>query len=154
MRRIALTDVPETEYRSPKGVFCQLSKEISMHLGARENEPHRHPFELEYAVVPPGKRHCPYHAHTAQTELYHIVSGSGKARHPGGLEELKAGDTIIFPPGEAHQIINDSEEPLAYWVIADNPPRDGAYYPDSDKWYLPPIGDFRFTQVDYHDGEE
>ena len=84
-------------------------------------------------TLPPGKRFCPYHSHTAEHELYVVVSGRGEMRHPGGLEPMGPGDSFHFPPGEAHQVINSGTDPLVYYVIANNVLSDDCYYPDSDK---------------------
>jgi uncharacterized cupin superfamily protein len=69
---------------------------------------------------------------------------------------LRAGDVVIHPPGEAHQIANAStDEDLVYWLVADNPPVDYWHYPDSKKWGLrAPRKFFRPDDVDCWEGEE
>lgn len=76
-------------------------------------------------------------------------------RHPGGTEPIRAGDTFVFPPGEAHQLLNPSDVPLVYYVIANNVPSDDCYYPDSGKWAIQSVDQvIRFIPVGYYDGEE
>jgi uncharacterized cupin superfamily protein len=107
--------------------------------------------------VPPGASSCPYHAHSGQSELYLVLSGSGKFRSPGGLTDLNSGDAVYCGPGEPHQIINDGEKDLVFYIIADNPVGESCYYPDSDKWGLPEnlSGPFlKGIAVGYFDGEE
>src|SRR5436853_540089 len=77
---------------------------------------------------------CPYHSHSAESELYLVVSGNGTVRDKDGLTDVGAGDAFFFGPGEAHQLTNAGEEDLVYYVVADNPLGDGCYYPDSGKW--------------------
>ena len=68
---------------------------------------------------------------------------------------MKAGDAFMHPPLEAHQLINTGRRDLVFYLIADNPPVDIFYYPDSDKWGMRPQGKFfRLKETPYHDGEE
>ena len=77
---------------------------------------------------------------------------------PGGaLPDLKGLrlDYLVFPPGEAHQIINNGSEDLIYIVIADQPQADVIRYPDSGKWLVKPQRKcFEMTETDYFKGEE
>jgi uncharacterized cupin superfamily protein len=159
MRKISLRDVPDEAWKSPKGTYQGSGKEISVALGRDPNSAeaiHRHPFDVELARVPPGKKHCPYHAHSAQWEFYHVVSGRGAVRTEEGLISIAPGDAFIFPPGEAHQLINDGTEDLVLYVVADNPVGESCYYPDSQKWLVrsPERRLIRSEALDYHDGEE
>src|SRR5438445_29256 len=83
MRKVNLKDIPEKERKSPKGKFGRASKNISVALG-REPESldlsKRHPFDLALVRIPKGKSLCPYHAHSAESELYLVVSGRGSNR--------------------------------------------------------------------------
>ena len=63
-----------------------------------------------------------------------VVSGKGSVRHRDGTTELVPGDAFIFGPDEPHQLLNAGREDLVYYVIADNPIGDSAYFPDSGKW--------------------
>ena len=94
----------------------------------------RHPFDLEWNRVPPGKCNYPYHAHSAQWELYLVVSGKGNVRHKDGIIEVVPGDAFIFGPDEPHQLSNSGTEDFIFYVIADNPIGESSYEPDSGKW--------------------
>ena len=162
MRKANLKDIPEQERKSPKGKFGRFMKHISIALG-REPESldlsKRHPFDLEWNRVPPGKPNFPYHAHSAQWELYLVISGKGSVRHKDGATEVIAGDAFIFGPDEPHQLINSGEEDFVYYVIADNPIGESAYYPDSKKWKMnkSSAGDrvvVKGEETNYFDGEE
>src|SRR4030081_3589073 len=137
MRKVNLKDIKERERQSPKGKFGRRMKEISVALG-REPESldlmKRHPFDLALVRIPKGKSLCPYHSHSAESELYLVVSGQGSIRDKAGSTSVSAGDAFFFGPGEAHQLTNAGEEDFVYYVIADNPVGDSCYYPDSGKF--------------------
>ena len=157
MEKINLADLPWEEDRSPKGAHHSFSKEISKALGAGRNAWPKtgHPFDLSLVRVPSGKSVCPFHSHTAQHELFVILSGEGTVRANDERHAVKAGDAFIHPPGEAHQILNTGTDDLVFYIVADNPPVDIFHYPDSGKWGLRPHGKFfRLTETDYFDGEE
>jgi uncharacterized cupin superfamily protein len=89
-----------------------------------------------YDVVPPGKRSCPFHSHRAEEEMFFILRGTGTLRYGGESRKIRAGDVICCPTGgpeTAHQIINDSEAPLAYLSISTMMPAEVCEYPDSGK---------------------
>jgi uncharacterized cupin superfamily protein len=109
--------------------------------------------------VPAGKHNFPYHAHSAQWELYLIVSGQGTVRHKNGTTEISGGDAFIFGPDEAHQLSNTGSQDLVYYVIADNPIGESAYYPDSKKWKANRSSPtdrvvIKGAETGYFDGEE
>jgi uncharacterized cupin superfamily protein len=145
MRKVNLTEIAETEDKSPKGKYHSFYKGVSLALGRDDTSrdlDKRHPFDLEYMRLPAGATNYPYHSHSAQWEFYVVV----------------AGDAFLFQPTEAHQISNPGPEDLVYYVIADNPIGECCYYPDSKKWLvaretslkkLVPDG-----QVKYYEDEE
>jgi uncharacterized cupin superfamily protein len=166
MRKVNLKDIAEKEKRSPKGKFHRFMKNISIALG-REPESldlaKRHPFDLALVRIPKGKSLCPYHLHSAESELYLVVSGRGSVRDKDGSTIVTEGDAFFFQPGEAHQLTNAGDGDFVYYVIADNPRSGGStgdscFYPDSGKWA---VVNERFEEVmvkgnetDYFDGEE
>ena len=147
---------------SPAGKFSSSSKLISEALGrdpASRDLDKRHPFDVEMCRIPPGKTVCPYHAHSAQWELYLVVSGTGQVRHEDGTTEVAAGDAFIFRPTEAHTLSNAGDAAFVYYVIADNPVGDCCYYPDSNKISFRKLDGSRDlyrqgVEADYYDGEE
>jgi uncharacterized cupin superfamily protein len=145
-------------WSSPKGKFRGTSKELSIALGAKRNTPSGlggHPFDLEFGRLAPGECGCPFHSHATQWELYYFLSGTGTVRTTEGLAPVAAGDIVLHPPGEAHQFTNTGATDLLYYLVADNPPLDVWYYPDSNKWgHSSPRKFFRATDADYWDGEE
>jgi uncharacterized cupin superfamily protein len=133
--QVNLSQVPvEENPPSPCGRFRSFSQNISIALGHIkdcDSKANSHPFDLEICRVPPGVSSSPYHAHSGQSELYLVLSGSGKFRSPAGPTELTVGDAVYCGPGEPHQIINDGEEDLVFYIIADNPVGETCYYSDT-----------------------
>jgi uncharacterized cupin superfamily protein len=157
-RKLQQDALPWEHWESPAKRFRGASKELSIALGAVRNAPPHeggHPFDLEVNKLAPGDRGCPFHSHAAQSELFLILSGTGTVRTPEGRFEVRAGDAILHPPGEAHDLTNTGSHELLYFLIADNPPVDIWHYPDSDKWgFRPPRKIFRAAEIDYWAGEE
>lgn len=113
-----------------------------------------------YDIVPPGKRSCPFHSHRAEEEMFFIVRGRGTLRFGSETRPIRAGDVICCPTGgpeTAHQIINDSDEDLAYLSISTMKPVEVCEYPDSGKVAAYGGGVRHITRrdagVDYWDGE-
>src|ERR1700746_3868122 len=107
MRKVSLSEIKEVTWRSPGGKYAVSFKGISEALGRDPNSldlSKRHAFDLEWNRVPPGKRNFPYHAHSAQWELYLIITGKGSVRHKDGTTEVVIGDAFIFEPDEQHKI--------------------------------------------------
>lgn len=159
MRKINLKEIEELTWSSPQGKFAGAGKGISVALGGDSSSSDlrtRHPFDLELLRIPPGQTPYPYHLHSAQWELYHVLSGRGLVRHEQGTTAIASGDAFVFKPGEAHQLRNESAEDLVVLVVADNPIGESCYYPDSKKWLVrsPERRLLRGEALDYFDGEE
>ena len=159
MNKINTNEIVEESWSSPKGKFAGAYKGISLALGRKEHSTdlkERHPFDVEITRLPPGKMNSPYHSHSAQWEFYLVISGTGKVRHKDGTTAVEPGDAFIFPPDEPHQIINDGEEDLVFYVVADNPMGESCHYPDSGKWLVrsPERRLIRSESLEYLDGEE
>jgi uncharacterized cupin superfamily protein len=162
VRKVNLNEIKEEAWQSPGGKYAVSFKGVSETLGRDLNSldlSKRHPFDLEWNRVPPGKRNFPHHAHSAQWELYLVVSGNGSVRHKDGTTEVVAGDAFIFGPNEPHQLSNSGHEDLVYYVIADNPIGESAYFPDSGKWKVNRSSSadrvvVKGKETDYFEGEE
>lgn len=158
MNKINLAEVPIEERRSPKGRFHLLSQDISRALTGANGlgkSGLTQPFEVELVRLPPRAVNWPFHSHSAQWEFYLIVSGRGEVRTKEGMFDVREGDCVIHPPGEAHQIKNTAAVDLVYYVIGDNPPSDVCHYPDTNKWAVPGLErPVRIQAADYYDGEE
>ena len=159
MRKVKESEVPKDIRKSPKGAFALTRQHVSLKLGGIANVGTYgggHPFDIELTTIPAGKKNYPYHAHVSQWEYYIIISGRGRfLDNDRAWHTIEVGDHLICPPGEAHQIENDGDVDLVFYVIADNPLADVASYPNTDKRYLRPENKLiQFTEADYYAGEE
>jgi uncharacterized cupin superfamily protein len=111
--------------------------------------------------TPPGEKLWPYHWELGCEEFAVVVSGTPTLRTPDGERVLAPGDVVSFPEGEpgAHQLWNDSDEPLRVLIGST---KSGVYvagYPDSGKVLLdvPSHGLRKMLrdspELDYWDGE-
>jgi uncharacterized cupin superfamily protein len=111
--------------------------------------------------LPPGQSNCPYHYEYGNEEWLVVLEGKLTVRHPGGEEELDAGDVVCFPDGPegAHRLTNGTDATVRVLMLSTMIEPSAAVYPDSDKIGIWP-GDKRDTimvrresSVDYWDGE-
>jgi uncharacterized cupin superfamily protein len=68
--------------------------------------------------------------------MFFIVRGTGTLRYGDETRKIRAGDFICCPvggPETAHQIVNDSNEELAYISVSTMMPAEVCEYPDSKK---------------------
>ena len=128
-RRVVNIDELELEHGANGEQFEWNGARIGPRLGARD-------LGYSYDVIPPGKRGCPFHSHRAEEEMFFIVRGTGTLRYGAERRKVRAGDFICCPvggPETAHQIINDSDEELAYISVSTMMPAEVCEYPDSGK---------------------
>jgi uncharacterized cupin superfamily protein len=137
MKHVQVDNVPWFEWTSPTGKFAGAGRPVSEALGAipgatiAKGGPQ---FDLEMGQLAPGKSCCPFHRHSAQSECYYTLKGTGEMRHGEQRRKLQLGDVALHPPGSSHQIINTGDTDLIYYLVADNPLTEFCYYPDSNKW--------------------
>lgn len=140
--------------------FGGQRKRVGLKIGAEK-------LGYSFFKVPPGKTSFPYHTHTGNEEMIHIIEGAGTLRF--GKEELQvtAGDVIACPPGSdyPHQLINTGAADLTYLVVSTMEYPDISQYPDSNKIGAyestagGPVQGFRALyvrdkNVNYYDGED
>lgn len=127
--KVVNLDELELERFDKGGSFACDSVRVGALLGARD-------LGYSYDVVPPGKRACPFHSHRGQEEMFFIVKGRGTLRYGAETRPVRAGDVICCPTGgpeTAHQIVNDSDEDLAYLSVSTMTYPEICEYPDSGK---------------------
>jgi len=85
--------------------------------------------------VPPRQSTFPYHYELGNDELLVVVNGRPTLRSPEGERELRPGDCVLFPSGPegAHQLRNDSDEPVRVLLVSNLALPRGAVQVDSDK---------------------
>src|SRR5207247_11450209 len=99
MRKVNINEIKEEAWQSPGGKYAVSFKGISEALGrepASLDLSKRHPFDLEWNRVPPGKPNFPYHAHSAQWEIYLVVTGQGTVRHKDDRTEVRVDDAFFL----------------------------------------------------------
>jgi uncharacterized cupin superfamily protein len=114
--------------------------------------------------VPPGEAAYPYHLHLVEEELVVVLEGRPSLRDPSGWRELREGEVVAFPAGEAgaHQIANRTDHVVRLLSISTAGVPDVILQLDSGKlgayerrpeggglreWYR------RSDAVDYWEGE-
>jgi uncharacterized cupin superfamily protein len=112
--------------------------------------------------LPAGARSFPYHYEYPEEEWLICLVGRPTLRTPDGERQLDAGEVVCFPTGPtgAHQVRNDSDEPVRVLILSTMSYPAVAVYPDSGKVLVVPEpgGEGRaiFRQddgVDYWEGE-
>ena len=161
MNVVHFPTLPADERHSPTRKFHSFCQNLSLALDGKRDIGTwggGHPFDVQIRRIPAGAAVCPHHAHFAQWELFLVRRGEGTVRVGDATHPVCAGDVFIHPPNEAHQLTNTGSDDLEVLIVADNPPVDGCYYPDSDKWALrtpgAPVAFFRAEPVDYFAGED
>lgn len=61
---------------------------------------------LAEATVPAG-RSTDAHFHHVAEEIYHFISGAGRLRLGAEERAVRAGDTVVIPPGVEHKLWAD-----------------------------------------------
>ena len=67
---------------------------------------------VEIPVPQPGDAPRIAHYHQGFEECIYVLEGEGNTWTESGEHPLKAGDTILIPPGEKHFTRNTGNEPL------------------------------------------
>ena len=76
----------------------------------------------EIPVPQPGESPRGPHQHSDHEECIFVISGKGTTFADSGEYSLKAGDTLLIPPGEKHVTRNTGNEPLlllCFFPVAD-----------------------------------
>jgi mannose-6-phosphate isomerase-like protein (cupin superfamily) len=66
---------------------------------------------LAEATVPAGGSTIE-HFHRTSEEIYLFTSGMGRMRLGDQESDVRAGDTVVIPPGVRHKLDNEGEDPL------------------------------------------
>jgi len=91
-------------------------------------------FGVNLTRLLPGASSALRHAHSKQDELVYILQGRPLLHTDEGLTELGPGMCAGFRAGRgnAHRLVNHSQEDVLYLEIGDRTPGDSATYPDDD----------------------
>jgi len=158
MKQIVNLDTAKMLKRGNGGRFEVEFASLTQTLGAEK-------LGVSLAILAPGKRAFPRHAHHANEEMMFILEGTGTYHYGNDSAPVRAGDLIAAPAGDAstaHQIENTSGKPMKYLTFSTMIAPEVVEYPDSGK-FLVSSGSgpdrFRFigragTSLDYFDGED
>ena len=108
-------------------------------------------FGVNLTRLAPGAMSSVRHAHTTQDELVYILEGRPTLITDAGETELAPGMCAGFKAatGDAHHLVNRSDDDVVYLEIGDRTAGDSASYPDDDlKAVLVAPGQWRFTHKD------
>ena len=91
-------------------------------------------FGVNLTRLAPGAISALRHAHSKQDELVYILEGRPTLHTDEGFTELGPGMCAGFKAGSgnAHRLVNRSQEDVLYLEIGDRTPGDSATYADDD----------------------
>jgi uncharacterized cupin superfamily protein len=91
-------------------------------------------FGVNLTRLLPGATSALRHAHSKQDELVYILQGRPTLHTDEGRTELSPGMCAGFKAGSgnAHHLVNHSQEDVLYLEIGDRTSGDSASYPDDD----------------------
>src|SRR5918997_2977280 len=128
MPRVNIAD-PEFVYdpEDPEGYKAGLFR-FGRRLGAEQTG-------TSVYELPPGQAVCPYHYEYGEEECLLVLSGPPSLRTPEGISQLEPWDVVFFPigPEGAHQIRNETADPVRVMMWSQVITPTATAYPDSDK---------------------
>jgi uncharacterized cupin superfamily protein len=85
--------------------------------------------------LPPRQAICPYHYEYGEEEWAMVLSGRPSLRTPDGIAQLDPWDVVFFPkgPAGAHQLRNETDDPVRVLMWSQIVHPSASAYPDSDK---------------------
>src|SRR5580700_2158862 len=103
-------------------------------------------FGVNLTRIAPGGSSALRHAHAKQDEFVYILEGRPTLITDAGRAPLNAGMCAGFKggSGDAHHLVNETEEDVVYLEIGDRTPGDGVVYPDDDLAAVAVDGKWRF----------
>lgn len=96
-------------------------------------------FGVNRVTMAPGTASALRHAHTRQDEFVYILEGSPVLVTNAGETQLSPGMCAGFRAGsgDAHHLLNRSQEVVVYLEVGDRTPGDAVSYPDDDLMAVP-----------------
>jgi uncharacterized cupin superfamily protein len=130
---VRAADVP------PRTIASNYPEPFFSRMKGREKRPLGDVFGLENFGVNltrliPGGQSALRHAHTVQDEFVYILEGRPTLITDAGRTELAPGMCAGFKggSGDAHHLVNETNEDVVYLEIGDRLPGDTGSYPDDD----------------------
>jgi uncharacterized cupin superfamily protein len=109
-----------------------------------------HNFGVNLTTLKPGAVSALRHAHTLQDEFVYVLQGRPTLVTDAGRTPLAPGLCAGFAAGtgDAHQLVNETDEDVLYLEVGDRTPGDSASYPDDDLQALAVDGRWTFLHKD------
>ena len=107
-------------------------------------------FGVNVTRLAPGGLSSFRHAHTRQDEFVYVLAGAPTLITNRGETVLAPGMCAGFPAasGDAHQLVNRTDEDVVYLEVGDRTPGDTVDYPEEDLAGAIVDGEWRFTHKD------
>ena len=107
-------------------------------------------FGVNLTRLAPGAVSALRHAHTRQDEFVYILQGHPTLHTDEGLTPMAPGDCAGFAAGSgnAHCLINQTEQEVVYLEVGDRTAGDEGRYPDDDLQALRIDNQWRFAHKD------
>jgi uncharacterized cupin superfamily protein len=107
-------------------------------------------FGVNLTRLAPGAVSALRHAHSRQDEFIYVLQGCPTLCTDAGPTRLAPGMCAGFRAGsgDAHRLINETDEEVVYLEIGDRTPGDEVSYPDDDLQALLVDGKWRFARKD------
>lgn len=107
-------------------------------------------FGVNLTRLAPGAASALRHAHSRQDEFVYILHGHPTLHTDEGRTRLSPGMCAGFKAGSgnAHRLVNETQEEVAYLEVGDRTPGDEGSYPDDDLKALMVEGKWTFVHKD------
>jgi len=107
-------------------------------------------FGVNLTVLGPGAQSALRHAHSTQDEFIYVLQGDAILVTDIGETLLVAGTCAGFKAGtgDAHLLVNRSDEDFVYLEVGDRSAGDSVFYPDDDLQAVRVDGRWQFTRKD------
>jgi uncharacterized cupin superfamily protein len=130
---VLATDVPVRARRSvyPEPFASRMAGRSKRQLGEVFGLTN---FGVNLTSLAPGGSSALRHAHTRQDEFVYVLSGTATLHTDAGRMQLAPGMCAGFKAGtgDAHRLVNDTQQEVVYLEIGDRTAGDAATYPDDD----------------------
>ncbi len=129
-RIVNVADLPWHRCMRSEHVTVEF-KDPANHLGSTLSG-----FRIERLA--PGKQASPLHRHHLQEEMFLILGGTGVLRHGDRDVAVRAGDFIVYAPGEPapHTFVNTGAEPFEFIAAGNRVANEVCEYPEDGTVYV------------------
>ncbi|HEX8645634.1 MAG TPA: cupin domain-containing protein [Thermoleophilaceae bacterium] len=122
-----LNDLEFDDVRTGDGFECRRAR-LGLQTGV-------HRVGASLWEVPAGQAPYPYHFHLTEDEILILLEGTLSLRTPEGWRELREGDVVGFPVGEAgaHQVVNRTDATVRFLAVSNSGAAEAVVQADAGK---------------------